>query len=316
MVVLFFSNINNAYSEAVSGGTVHLHPPQNLSPSVLGGICLFQENFIDKYTTDVSTVNETKLEFRKDNLIGSYCKIYLKFPVTDKFKNAGIYKDSLIFPNCSYLIKAELYIPEKANFHMYPQIVIFDKNWKVIAVSEQKINSNSDGWSNLVFNFSIQGNEVKRVHIGVSAQFGRTSNENECEYYVKGLEIYQRDELIPEKNYEYITNKSNKFICLWEDFNFNDMNKLSTLNSIASNYIYYVSNIDKLSSKSVNRYLHRLNPNIKIFAYFNAEALHSSSKLIEYIAVHHPEWMIKDRNNNFVEERDYPGNRIMDITIT
>jgi hypothetical protein len=152
---------------------------------------------------------------------------------------------------------------------------------------------------------------LQKFHIAIHGQFDKQNNENECEFYIKSFEMFQIDELIPDSIHN---NVPASFFCFDQDFDSKDINNIATLNIIASNFFFYITNLNALSSISLNRYLHKLNPSMKILAYFNAEILPIESNLFKYVESNQGGWIIKDKKNNLVEERNYPGNVLMDVT--
>lgn len=271
---------------------------------------IFYEHFDNLYDLSISPLNNSKVKMGGSDE-SSYCTVLLGDNDIEKFRNAGIFKEFLAFPKHTYVIEAELFIPAEANFGAYPSIVMFDSNWRIIGKDKNIRTPKQNTWNKIKASVNYDGNEIAKVRVAIHSQLLSQNNwENEM-FYIRKFDVYEIDKT--EQDMLLVNKPLN--IVYWDSIdNINKIITLKYLNAIALNCEYYVGGFDDLSAKSINRYLHKTNRSIKALAYFNAESLYKNSSLMNYIKIHHPDWIIKDKNGNYIEEAGYPGNQIMDIT--
>lgn len=271
---------------------------------------IFHENFDNPYDLSISPLSNSKVKLEGSDE-SSYCTVSLGINDVDKFRNAGIFKEFLAFPKHTYIIEAELFIPAEADFGAYPSIAMFDSNWRIISKDKNIRMSKQNAWNKIKTSVIFDGNEIAKIRVAIHAQFLSQKNRKNELFYLRKFDVYEIDKT--EQDILLINKPLN--IVYWDSIgNIKKIITLKYLNAIALNCEYYVGGFDDLGAKSINKYLHKTNRSIKTLAYFNAESLYKNSSLMDYIKKHHPDWIIKDKKGNCIEEAGYPGNQIMDIT--
>lgn len=270
--------------------------------------CLSREQFDAQFGPQLAHLNNSTLELVDNNL-----RVYLKDGSGDGQGNIGVFSPQYLFPGCSYTVKAEVMIPAKTRFKNYPKIVVFSKGWNVVAQELWEKSFKPNKWSELEFQFRLKGDDIQRLHVAVHGQLDLSNRKSGREFFIRKFEIYQDDELSPPVRADKKESAGSELFCFDEDFGGNQGLTLAVLHNVALNYGGFCSNYS-VCNKPVNRYLHKINPALKIYKYFNSEILYKDSPYFKYAAQVHPDWIMRDKDGGYVEEAKYPGNRIMDVT--
>lgn len=265
---------------------------------------LVRETFSDAYETQLSALNNSRFELTHwQNQPAA--RIAPGKKDQDPYRNAGIFQRVDVFPARTYRIHAEIFIPEKAEFQTYPRIVIWNKDWETLGEGVLLSDFTRNEWQALDLEFSPSAKDIERIHMGLHSQFAASKGG---EFYVKKFEIYET----PPAGLKAIALKEERPLLIFDEDLPRDRGlRLEDLNEVAARHRVYITN---RIEPSVNRYLHGILPDLKIFLYWNAEILYHPSALMKGVEQHHAEWLVRDSSGRYVEEVKYPGNRIADIT--
>lgn len=273
-------------------------------------LLLYRESFTEAHVSGLLPLNASRFEIGDLARGAGRGAVISLGKDRDAYGNAGFYTDFLALPGKSYLIRAEILIPQKTGITSDPKLVLWDGGWKTLRAGVRLSSLLREEWQSLSIRYTHGGSEVLMLRAGLHNQFAASCAGESCHYLVRQFEMIEEGEKPAPVS---ATQTASRLIAFEDDFRGKDKGSVETLRFLASSYGIYIAH-SGVSTPSLNRYLHDLNPDLRVFLYHNAESLYLSSLPAGFVKENHDDWFLRDNAGEYVEEAKYKGNRIVDVT--